>query len=168
MKWQETGDMPCPVARTLAVLGDRWTLLIIRNSFMATRRFDDFQSQLGMTRHVLAQRLARLVEVGVLEKVPYGDKPVRHEYRLTDMGRELHPLVLALGNWGNRWLSDGQGAITANVHKQCGQVFTPVTVCSECREPVTARDVILTAGPGFQHAVSLSAAARQARSGTGD
>lgn len=96
MKWQDVGEMPCSVARSLSLLGDRWTRLILRNAFLAIRRFDDFQAQLGVTRHILADRLSRLVEAEVLKKVPYQDNPPRHEYRLTEKGRDLYPVLLAL------------------------------------------------------------------------
>lgn len=86
MKWQEVGETPCSMARSLAILGDRWTLLILRNCFLGMRRFDEFQASLGVTRQVLADRLSRLVEAGALKKVPYQERPPRYEYRLTEMG----------------------------------------------------------------------------------
>lgn len=110
MKWQEVGETPCSMARSLAILGDRWTLLILRNCFLGMRRFDEFQASLGVTRQVLADRLSRLVEAGALKKVPYQERPPRYEYRLTEMGHDLHPVLLALANWGDRWLDEGRGA----------------------------------------------------------
>ena len=98
------------MARSLSVMGDRWTMLVLRNAFMAVRRFDDFQAHLGVTRHVLADRLSRLVESGVLKKVAYQDKPARYEYRLTEMGRDLYPVLLALTAWGDKWMDEGRGA----------------------------------------------------------
>src|ERR671921_9197 len=86
----------CSIARALEVLGERWTLLIVRDAMMGLRRFDDFQHSLGLARNVLADRLGRLVEAGILERVPYQDRPVRHEYRLTQMGRELGTPVISL------------------------------------------------------------------------
>ncbi|HEX6590610.1 MAG TPA: helix-turn-helix domain-containing protein [Moraxellaceae bacterium] len=152
MKWQNVGEMPCSVARSLAILGDRWTLLILRNAFLGIRRFDDFQSGLGVTRHVLAGRLTRLVEAGVLKKESYQNNPPRYEYGLTEMGRDLYPVLLALTAWGDKWLDEGRGAPLEYFHKSCGQKFKPVTVCSECREPVQPRDVAPMAGPGLQQA----------------
>lgn len=96
MKWDDIGTLNCSVARTLAVLGDRWTMLILRNAFLGCRRFDAFQAQLGLTRHVLAERLARLVDDGVLVKRAYQERPPRFEYRLTEKGRDLYPALLAL------------------------------------------------------------------------
>ena len=149
MKWENIGEMPCSVARSLSILGDRWTLLVLRNAFLAMRRFDDFQASLGVTRHVLADRLNRLVETGVLKKVPYQDNPPRFEYRLTEKGRDLYPVLLALTAWGDRWLDEGRGAPLEYVHKDCGRKFRPTMVCSECREPVTPHDVMPVAGPGM-------------------
>jgi DNA-binding HxlR family transcriptional regulator len=149
MKWQDIGEMPCSVARSLSILGDRWTLLVLRNAFLSMRRFDDFQANLGVTRHVLADRLTRLVEAGVLKKVPYQDNPPRHEYRLTEQGLDLYPVLLALAAWGDKWLDEGKGAPLSYTHQSCGHAFTPVTVCSECREPVMPKDVSVAIGPGL-------------------
>ncbi len=148
MKWQDTADMTCPVARTLSVIGDRWTFLVIRNAFMGMRRFEQFQSSLGMTRHVLADRLGRLVEAGILSRKPYQQKPLRHEYRLTDKGRDLHPLLASLIAWGDRWMDQGHGPVLQLQHRQCGHTFTPLMVCSECRAPLAPQDVSVAPGPG--------------------
>ena len=91
MRWQELDQQPCSLARTLSVVGDRWTLMILRDCFLGIRRFDDFEKRLGITRHVLTDRLKKLVEQGVLSKVPYQERPRREEYRLTEKGLELHP-----------------------------------------------------------------------------
>ncbi|MBN3723094.1 winged helix-turn-helix transcriptional regulator [Burkholderia sp. Ac-20379] len=149
MKWDDVGEMPCSVARTAAVLGDRWTLLILRNAFLGIRRFDAFQAQLGVTRHVLADRLARLVDDGIFEKRPYQANPPRHEYRLTDKGRDLHPILLALTAWGDRWKDDGAGPPVLLRHKRCGKLMRPVMVCSECGEPLDPRDIEALPGPGW-------------------
>lgn len=150
MKWRELDDTPCSVARTLAVVGDRWTLLILRNAFLRTRRFDDFQAQLGVTRHLLANRLAKLVKLGVMSKVPYQERPPRYEYRLTDMGRDWYSVQLALVAWGDRWLAGNAGAPVEFVHKTCGRTFTPTVVCSECGETVDPREVTPRTGPGLR------------------
>jgi len=150
MKWQDTGGMACSVARSLAVIGDRWTLLIVRNAFLGTRRFDDFQCTLGMTRHLLADRLSRLVDAGVLKKVAYQEKPPRYEYRLTAQGRELYPVLLALTAWGDKWLDEGKGAPLEFHHRTCGKKMTPVMACSECGEKLDPREVVPMPGPGLQ------------------
>ena len=161
MKWQDVGDMPCSVARSLAILGDRWTLLILRGAFLAMRRFDDFQASTGVTRHILADRLNRLVEAGVMKKVPYQDHPLRHEYRLTEQGRDLYPVILALTAWGDKWLDQGRGAPLEYLHRNCGHKFRPVTVCSECREPLHPREVMPVAGPALRVAKAGRPAAKR-------
>lgn len=150
MKWRELDGTPCSVARSLAIVGDRWTILILRNAFLRTRRFDDFQAQLGITRHLLASRLAKLVKLGVMTKVPYQERPVRHEYRLTEMGRDWYSVQLALVAWGDKWLAGTAGAPVAYVHRRCGHTFTPTVMCSECREPIDPREVTPMAGPGLR------------------
>jgi DNA-binding HxlR family transcriptional regulator len=157
MKWNDVGSMSCSVARTLAVLGDRWTMLILRNAFLGFRRFEEFQSQLGITRHVLAERLARLVDEGVVVRKPYQDRPLRFEYRLTEKGLDLYPLLLALTAWGDRWKDDGNGPPIVLRHRTCGHMTRPVTVCSECGEPLVPREVEPQRGPGWRGEGSESA-----------
>ncbi|GGC76575.1 winged helix-turn-helix transcriptional regulator [Marinobacter halophilus] len=143
MKWHELGDMSCPVARSLAILGDRWTLLIIRNAFMRTRRFEDFQKQLGITRHLLSDRLNRLVDKNVLKKVMYQDSPKRYEYRLTEAGLALYPVILVLTQWGNTWLNEkGEHPPLELVHEPCGHKTDSQLRCSECGEALHAKDMI--------------------------
>lgn len=134
------------MARALSVVGDRWTLLIIRDCFLGIRRFDDFEQRLGVTRHIISDRLKKLVEHGVLYKTPYQEKPLREEYRLTDKGLELHPVVMALVHWGDQHMVDKKGAPIVHVHKGCGKPMQPVMVCSCCGEPVGARDIHLQVG----------------------
>jgi DNA-binding HxlR family transcriptional regulator len=90
------------VARALSVIGDRWTLLIVRDCFLGKSRFEEFQKSLGLTRHLLSDRLKRLVEVGVLERNPYSEKPLRYDYRLTDKGRDFAPALVGLKDWGKK------------------------------------------------------------------
>jgi len=120
MKWDDIGDQPCSVARMLSVIGDRWTMLILRNAFMGIRRFDDFQKSLGVTRHVLSDRLKRLVEYEILVKAPYFDRQERFEYRLTDKGFELYPIILSMANWADKWMDQGLGKPLEYRHKTCG------------------------------------------------
>ncbi len=141
MKWEEIGKQPCSIARALSVLGDRWTMLILRNSFMGIRRFDEFQENLGVTRHVLSERLKRLVEQDILIKVPYVDRQERFEYRLTEKGLDLYPILLTMTTWADKWMDEGLGAPVVYEHKSCGHQFTPTLVCSQCKEVVTARQV---------------------------
>ena len=95
-------DMHCSVAQCLEVVGEWWSLLIVRDAFLGVRRFDEFQSRLGISRNILNQRLARLVETGVLTKVPYSEHPPRSEYRLTDKGRDLWPVITTMRQWGDK------------------------------------------------------------------
>lgn len=146
MRWEDLDQQPCSLARALSVVGDRWTLLVLRDCFLGVRRFDMFEKRLGITRHILADRLKKLVDHGVLYKSPYQQKPLREEYRLTEKGLELHPVVLSLVAWGDRHMADERGAPVVHIHKQCGNVMEPVTVCSCCGEPVSARDIRVETG----------------------
>nr|WP_211219609.1 winged helix-turn-helix transcriptional regulator [Nevskia ramosa] len=144
------------MARSLAIVGDRWTILILRNAFLRTRRFDDFQAQLGITRHLLANRLAKLVKLGVMSKVAYQERPPRYEYRLTEMGRDWYSVQLALVAWGDKWLAGAAGPPLEFVHQTCGHKFRPVTVCSECREPLDIREITPIAGPGLRPPAAIT------------
>ena len=123
--------MECSVARALDVIGDRWSLLILRDAFYGVRRFDDFRQDLGIARNVLTDRLNTLVEQGVFERRQYEERPPRHEYRLTDKGRELLPVILTMMRWGDRWESDGTPPVTLT-HTTCGCETTPYVACSAC------------------------------------
>ena len=101
-KWDDLSEDWCPVARAISVIGDRWTILIVRDCFLGKSRFDEFQESLGVTRHLLADRLKRLVEAGVLEKNPYSLKPPRYDYRLTQRGRDFAPALVGLKDWGKK------------------------------------------------------------------
>jgi DNA-binding HxlR family transcriptional regulator len=96
----------CSVARALEIVGERWTLLIVRDVLLGRRRFEEFQQSLGISRNVLTERLGRLVEEGILERVPYQERPTRYEYRLTTKGRDLHLALTALRQWGDTYLSE--------------------------------------------------------------
>ncbi|AYC34638.1 transcriptional regulator [Pseudomonas cavernae] len=150
MRWEELDQQPCSLSRTLAVVGDRWTLLVLREAFLGVRRFEDFQQRLGITRHVLADRLKTLVQAQVLDKVAYQERPRREEYRLTARGHELYPAILALVNWGDRHLSGAEGAPIRHIHKGCGQHMHGVLVCSECGEPLRPQDVDLNEAPEYR------------------
>ncbi len=150
MRWDEIGRTHCSVARTLSVVGDRWTLLVLREVFLRTRRFEDFQKHLGVTRHVLADRLKKLVEHGILDRVVYQDRPRRFEYRLTDKGSDLFPVIAALLRWGDRYMADEAGPPLEMVHRECGHVGIPELACPECRCAVTARDMKARPAPAFR------------------
>jgi DNA-binding HxlR family transcriptional regulator len=156
MRWREIGDLPCSVARTLAIVGDRWTLLVLRDAFLGIRRFEDFQRDLGATRHRLADRLRKLVEHGIFERVPYQERPARYEYRLTDKGRDLYPVVVSLTRWGDRWLADDDGPPLEPVHRRCGRRMMPALACPECGEPVVARDMEAHPGPALRRRLAAA------------
>lgn len=141
MRWNELGRQNCSLARTLAVIGDRWTLLVLREAFLRVRRFEDFQKSLGIARQVLSDRLAHLTEAGVLEKRPYQDKPLREEYRLTEKGLDLYPALIGLLEWGDKHYAGPDGPPVLRRHKPCGHDLKTVLTCAECGEPVHPRDV---------------------------
>jgi DNA-binding HxlR family transcriptional regulator len=113
MKWDELSDASCPVARAMSVIGDRWTLLIVRDCFLGKSRFEDFQKSLGLTRHVLADRLRRLVDDGVLERRAYSTRPPRYDYVLTEKGRDFGPALSALKTWGKTHMPRGKETNTS-------------------------------------------------------
>ena len=150
MRWEELEQQPCSLARTLSVVGDRWTLLVLRESFLGIRRFDEFEKRLGITRHVLAERLKKLVEAGVLDKVAYQQRPLREEYCLSAKGRDLYPAIMALVNWGDRHMSGAAGAPIRHIHRTCGRPMHGVLVCSDGGEPLVPRDVQLEEAPALK------------------
>lgn len=152
MRWEELDREPCSLARTLSVVGDRWTLLVLRECFLRVRRFEEFEQRLGIARHVLADRLKKLSDTGVLEKVPYQERPRREEYRLTEKGLALYPVLQALLDWGDAWMSGPEGAPIIRRHKSCGHVMHAVQTCSECGEAFGARDITAELGPGARDA----------------
>ncbi|MGE0828620.1 MAG: winged helix-turn-helix transcriptional regulator [Hyphomonadaceae bacterium] len=160
MKWDALSDEPCSLARALAVVGDRWTLLILRDAFLRVRRFEDFQASLGIARRVLAERLALLVKEGVLEKALYQTRPARHEYRLTDKGLGLYPAILSLVHWGDAHYAGMAGPPLLHRHLACGHDFRATLTCSECGEIVAARDVAPHPGPGAARKDSEASGAR--------
>lgn len=148
MQRSSFADMTCSVARTLDIIGEWWTLLILRDVFYGVRRFEALRSHLGISRKVLTARLERLTDEGILIKAPYQEKPTRYEYRLTQKGLDLLPVLLALMNWGDRWMADADTTPVIFVHKDCGQETTPKVVCSCCGGELNARNIYPKAGPG--------------------
>lgn len=141
MKWSELAAERCSVARSVAVIGDRWTLMILRDCFLGVRRFEDFERRLGISRSIIADRLKTLTDDGVLRRDVYQDRPVRHEYRLTEKGLALHPVIMAIVHWGDVHYAGDAGPPLIHRHKACGCDFAPVQTCSACGEAVSARDV---------------------------
>jgi DNA-binding HxlR family transcriptional regulator len=140
MRRTSFAGMNCSVAQTLEVVGEWWTLLVVRDAFLGVRRFEEFQRRLGVSRNVLAERLEKLVRYGILDPVRYQDHPPRHEYRLTDKGRDLYPVIVSLRQWGDRWAQDGPPPVVVE-HTQCGQVTEAILTCSHCGGELTARNV---------------------------
>ena len=134
-------------ARSLPLVADRWVLLILRDAFLGVRRFEDFRRLSGAARGTLADRLARLVEEGVLYRNPGSNVPSRLEYRLTDKGMGFYPVALALWNWESRWAGEF-GLPPRLVHKTCGKVMRPVLACAHCKLPVDPRAMAFESGPG--------------------
>ncbi|WP_297800877.1 helix-turn-helix domain-containing protein [uncultured Brevundimonas sp.] len=124
------------IERAIAVLGDRWISHTIAAAFFGARRFGEFQQQLGIATNILSERLARLVTLGILEQRPYQTQPLRMEYRLTEKGLDLFPLVVELINWGAKWLSGPEGAPETLIHS-CGATLRTKVVCGHCHEEVT-------------------------------
>jgi len=149
-------DMHCSVAQCLEVVGEWWSILILRDAFLGVTRFDQFQERLGISRNILNQRLARLVEAGVLVKVPYSDHPLRHDYRLTDKGRDLWPVLTTIRQWGDKY-SAPDGPPVEVIHKGCGSVSDAVLTCSTCGDRLGPRDVRAVPGPGAVESLVQSA-----------
>ncbi|MFF5213123.1 winged helix-turn-helix transcriptional regulator [Streptosporangium sp. NPDC000396] len=146
----------CSIANALAVVGERWSLLAVREVMFGVRRFDQIARNTGASRDILATRLRKLVEVGLLEKRLYETHPPRHEYVLTESGRALHGVLLTLMDWGDRYVTQGESPTV--LEHDCGAVLRPLTVCAHCRAPVDAaatkalRLGQLPAPPGRQEA----------------
>ena len=139
MRHDDLADVPCSIARSMAVVGERWTLVILREAFMRARRFEDYQQGTGIARNILTDRLNKLVEHDILERRPYAEHPGRtlYEYRLTQKGLDLYPVLVSLMQWGDRYGGLDKPPVTLE-HKDCGGMSTPRFVCSECGEQVTA------------------------------
>jgi DNA-binding HxlR family transcriptional regulator len=140
------------VARTLEVVGERWTMLILREAFFGVRRFGQLARNLNIPRPTLSTRLRTLVDGGLLERVRYAKDPDRYEYQLTDAGRELFPAIVILMQWGDRHMSQPKGPPIVLRHDVCGEVAEPRLDCARCGQEITARNVTPEAGPGFRTA----------------
>lgn len=139
----------CSVGRTLDTIGDRWTLLVIREAFFGVRRFEQMQRNLGIARNILAARLQKLVGNGILERRRYQERPERFEYRLTQKGLDLYPSLVSLMKWGDAYMADEPGCAPITlVHEKCGHEADPVLACSHCGEELDPRAVRVEAGPG--------------------
>ncbi len=142
----------CSIARSLEVLGERWTLLVLRDAFRRTRRFEDFQRDLGIARNVLTDRLGRLVDEGILRREQYQERPARFEYRLTDKGLALWPVMMTLMQWGDRFYSDPDGPPVVVCHRDCGGEVPDPLMGTKGGAALGPRDVGAEPGPGAQAA----------------
>ncbi|MFI6559342.1 winged helix-turn-helix transcriptional regulator [Streptomyces sp. NPDC050534] len=149
MKRTSFSNWPCSIARTMDLLGDAWTPLVLREAFYGIHRFDEFQQELGIARNTLTDRLRRLVDEGLLEKKPYQDEPRRYDYVLTEKGRDFFGVLAAMSRWGDRWLAGDEGAPVAFHHGTCGHDTEAEVVCAVCREPLRAEDTSMRMGPGY-------------------
>lgn len=140
----------CSVKRALDVVGEKWTLLVLREAFYGARRFEMFQARVGCSRQILTDRLSTLVAAGALRRVPYQDpgQRERYEYRLTEKGRDLLPAVIALMQWGDKWEAVAAGPPVEVVHRDCGHPVELTLRCSHDLAPLTAHDTEPRPGPG--------------------
>ncbi len=141
-------DQECSIARSLELLGERWTLLVIRDVFNGKRRFEQIQQNLGVARNVLTNRLERLVEEEIFERRPYQERPPRYEYFLTEKGIDLWPTMVSLMAWGDKHLAGRDGPPVMIVHKRCGGLVNDRRICGRCGELLEARDARAVLGPG--------------------
>ena len=153
----------CSIARAMTLLGERWTILVLRAAFSGVRRFDDIQENTGAPRDALSRRLGELVEHEILRRVPYQEpgQRQRYEYRLTDKGRDAYPILAAMAAWGERWLTGPEGTPLVLHHTECGHDMRAVVVCSECAQPLDVRQVRAKTGPGFPASGAQVATAAQ-------
>jgi len=154
------GDFTCSIARTLDVIGERWTMLVLRDVFVGINRFDDMQRDLGIARNVLAERLESLVWEGVLERRAYQERPPRYEYVLTEKGEDLQSVLLAMVAWGDRWQSRMGGPPVRLRHETCGADTRAQVVCCSCGMSLRPGEVTARGGPGGRAADGTQVIAR--------
>ena len=135
----------CSIARALEVVGERWTLLIVRDAFLGLRRFDEFQERLGIARNVLADRLNRLVDEGILERVRYNERPERFEYRLTRKGRDLVPALVSLRQWGDKYRSERPPTL---LRRKSDKKLVVAALVPKGSDSLRVEEVELVPGPG--------------------
>lgn len=152
----------CSIAKSLEVIGERWSLLIVRDVMTGNRRFGEIQRSLGVARNVLSARLQRLVDEGILERRAYQESPPRHEYFLTEKGLDLWPALIALLAWGDRHSPTPGGPPMIVIHKRCGEPVTDRGICERCGEVLHARDARAVPGPGLSARAVADAVAAEA------
>jgi DNA-binding HxlR family transcriptional regulator len=151
----------CSIARSLELVGERWTLLVIREVFNGNRKFSEMQRSLGVARNVLTDRLQGLVDEGILERRAYSERPERYEYFLTEKGLDLWPLMVSLMHFGDKWEPLPGGRPMIVVHKgECGGEIDDRRICKKCGKPLTVREARAIEGPGLKAALDSLAPAR--------
>jgi DNA-binding HxlR family transcriptional regulator len=155
MQRTDYAQMACSIARTLDVVGEPWSPLILRDVFAGISRFDQLQAELGISRKVLTERLKWLVEQDVLHRQPYSERPLRFEYVLTAKGNELCDLLLVMAAWGDRWTAGDAGPPVLYRHHGCGQIGHAELHCSACAQPMNALNVDVLPGPGARDETGL-------------
>ena len=140
----------CPVARSETVVGDRWTVLVLRELFMGSHRFDEIQAQTEATPQMVTARLKKLEADGLVERRPYNPRPLRYEYHLTEKGRAFYPVLLALRAWGETWCkSPDEGVAVRYTHKTCGQPAGLGPLCQSCGQPLAREDMTAELNPAY-------------------
>jgi DNA-binding HxlR family transcriptional regulator len=147
MERKSFATMDCSVAQCLEVIGEWWSMLIVRDAFMGVTRFEDFQGRLGISRNILRERLNSLMDAGVMVRVPYSEHPPRYDYRLTQKGRDLWPVLTAMRQWGDAYAAPSGPPIEL-VHKDCGEATHAELSCAWCGERLTYKNVRAVPGPG--------------------
>lgn len=145
---KNTDLLNCSLADTLDLIGERWTILILREAFYGSRRFEDFLQHLGIARNILTDRLKKLSDNGILERVPVKPGAKRHEYKLTPKGRDLYPALIALTQWGDRWLHQETGAPIRFLDRSSGEEIADVAIFARDGRCLGTRDLALEPGPG--------------------
>jgi len=141
-------DFEDSVGAAANLLGDRWTFLILREAFFGARRFNEFAENLGVSRNILSRRLKLLVSQGIFEERPYGPSKIRNEYRLALAGRDIFPIVVALLQWGDKYLVGSRGPSIVLKHTPCGNDADPLLICRACQAPIEVGEILPTPGPG--------------------
>ncbi len=159
MQRKSSGDSQCPIARSLDLVGEWWSMLILRDAFAGFTRFDEFEASLGIAPSMLTRRLNALVEAGLLERKRYSDRPPRHEYHLTERGRDFAPVLVALLAWGNKHLAP-EGASLQIVDARTGAVAEPILADAATMRPLAAPEYRLVAGPAARPAMRERLASR--------
>src|SRR5574340_1113488 len=155
MQWLDYGTDNCSIQRTLDVIGEKWTMIVLREVFNGVRRFDQIRRHTGISEPILSGRLRKLVDAGVLDTVPYRNSGsrTRHEYRLTDKGRDLYPILIALLQWGDRYCADPEGPAVTVHHRDCGEVVEAIVCCTAGHRLTRPNEAESSPGPAARPAV---------------